>query len=169
MKVAAIADVHLGNHRVFAGHRRAGLNDRARAILAVLGQAIVTAHADEAEILAIAGDLFDTSRPPPAHIAAVQETLALLGNKCHVLCGNHDQTSSSPGDNAVAPLGPVATVHEQPGVEGPVVFVPFVNSPAEDYIRAGLEQLSDAASELLVRGEHEERMIHEGRLSRKNL
>ena len=142
MKLAAIADVHLGNHQVFSGPRRGGLNGRARLVLEALERARDLAGARGCGMLAVAGDLFDTSRPPPAHIAAVQDIFRHVHSYgVHVLCGNHDQTSATKGDNAIAPLAPVAKVHQSPAIVGPVCFVPFRNEPAEDYIRSALERV----------------------------
>lgn len=129
MTLSVIADVHLANHARYGGKVEKGVNERARLILATLEAAIEAAPAGELYVL---GDLFDVARPEPALIAAAQNVFSLRDDLAvHLLVGNHDQTSEAPGNHAMAPLWPVAKVHDTPsylwaGGDAPgVLVVPF--------------------------------------------
>lgn len=92
-----------------------GLNDRARLCLHVFSAAIDVAVRRGCCALFVLGDVFDQPRPPPALTAAVQRELLRArgaGVEPVLLVGNHDRASSAPGDHALAPLAPVATVVE---------------------------------------------------------
>lgn len=100
--LAFVADVHVGNHSVFGGPVVASLNGRCRSVLKALAQAATIAR-ERADVLVIAGDLFDTSTPLPQAIAEVQRILEPVPQVV-VLQGNHDLVSDSPGDHALGPL-----------------------------------------------------------------
>lgn len=114
MRLAFCADPHIGNHRRFGGPVVAGINTRCRLALDTLGRAVATAQKAKCEALVVLGDLFDTSRPEPQVIAAVQEVVKDM--PLIVLLGNHDQVSAEPGDHALGPLSPVASIVETPQI-----------------------------------------------------
>jgi hypothetical protein len=58
---------------------------------------------DEGSLFIVAGDTFDTSHPPAAHIYDVGCVLT-WARYCAILVGNHDQVSNAPRDNAASPL-----------------------------------------------------------------
>lgn len=142
--VAVVADVHLGNHRRHGGAVEGGLNARCRATLAVLAEAVGVAVRRGAGTFVVAGDLFDTTTPPPQLIAAVQRIFAdavSAGTEVVCLLGNHEQAGVAPGDHALGPLTPVATVVERPEVfravgSGGLVLVPFRPAPGADVLGA---------------------------------
>ena len=120
VKIAAVADVHVGNRQRFArGTERAGVNLRARLIVDVLRDACTVAADQSADVLVIPGDLFDVVRPEPQLLAEVQKALSVCSENnvdVHIVVGNHEQASSEPGDHALGPLEPVAQVHERPAM-----------------------------------------------------
>lgn len=113
MRIAVCADLHIGLHRVFSGPTEAGINRRCRLVLDAVRCAVQAAWDARCTHFYVLGDLFDTSRPSPQVLAATID--ALRSPDTHdidgrppmevtVLCGNHDQVSSLPEDNAVAVL-----------------------------------------------------------------
>lgn len=127
MTLSVIADVHLANHARFGGLVRLGLNARAEIILAAMERAVEAAAPGHLFVL---GDLFDVAKPEPSLIAAAQRVFSERPDvRVHLLVGNHDQTSESPGNHAMAPLRPVAQVYDSPAylvLDGlGVLVVPF--------------------------------------------
>ena len=129
MSLSVIADVHLANHARFGGLVRRGVNQRAQHILDVLDAAVLAAPPGDLFVL---GDLFDVAKPEPSLIAAAQAIFSQRSDlTVRLLVGNHDQTSESPGNHAMAPLAPVAEVYEVPTYLHPdkerpaVLVVPF--------------------------------------------
>ena len=115
MKIAAITDVHLGNHQRFArGTTKAGVNLRARLILKAIREAYEVACEQECDAFVIPGDFFDVVRPEPQLIAEAQAIFQHDGPAVHMLVGNHEQASDDEGDHALGPMRPVAHVHEKP-------------------------------------------------------
>lgn len=117
--LAFVADVHLGNPKRHGGVVRGGLNARCWRTLAVLQNAVDRAVSRGARGFVVLGDLFDTATPPPQLIAATQDIFADARRRdCEVvvLMGNHDQAGPTPGDHALGPLAPVATVVSTPRV-----------------------------------------------------
>lgn len=115
MRIAVCADVHVGNHRKHGGPMVSGINTRCRQTLDVLRSAVAKAH-ELAGGLVIAGDLFDSDRPEPQVIAAVQEIFRKYPVPTLVIVGNHDQRSDAPGDNALGALADHVEVVETPSV-----------------------------------------------------
>jgi hypothetical protein len=111
MKIAFLADVHVGNHKRFGGEVRSGINARANLCLNVLSSAVVRAG-EVADYLFICGDLFDGVRPEPQIIAAVADVLHEGGIPIYLLRGNHEMVSTDAGDHSLGPLEVV------PDVEG---------------------------------------------------
>ncbi len=140
MRVAVIADVHLGNHRIHGGEKTAGLNDRAWATLSVLEAAV--AHAVKRKVpLVIAGDLFDDVKTPPQLLAFTGQILAPARDAGVVaLLGNHDQASDAEKDNSISPLACAGVeVAQRPSAHwgGHVLAVPFLKgSPFLDCFNA---------------------------------
>ena len=99
--IGVVADIHLACHRQLGGITAAGLNTRAREILAVLQHTGQLVRAEQASLV-IAGDLFDTPHPTPQLMAGALDALSGLDVTC--LVGNHDQVSAAPGDHALGPL-----------------------------------------------------------------
>ena len=104
-RIAFVADVHVGNHRLHGGPSVSGINTRCRLVLDSLAYAVSAAAAAGCDAFVVCGDLFDTVRPEPQVIRAVQDVLRCDTNmQVYLLCGNHDAASSAEGDNALAPL-----------------------------------------------------------------
>jgi hypothetical protein len=144
--LAFIADTHLHNHPAFGLEMRGGINRRAQMIL----DAIASAKARALKLgatLVVLGDVFDTVRPPPQLIAALQKILAEGPNV--IIKGNHDMVSTQVGDHSLGPLGAgIADVIEEPTVlrlDGCELWcVPFQPGPARDWLPVVLAELSAA-------------------------
>jgi hypothetical protein len=156
VKIAWIADVHVGNHRLLGGQLEAGLNYRCQLVVGALRAACAVAVQEKCAYLVICGDLFDTARPEPQVLAAVQVVLAWAssqGIEVVILKGNHDIVTDAVGDHALGPLAPVARI-----VEGPVRLlldsvdlwaVPFQPGVASEWlpsVLAGMQGDSGAGS-----------------------
>lgn len=133
MKVAFVADVHVGNFKRFGGAFRGGMNDRCRIVIRTLAEAVRTARDEGCCNLVVLGDLFDTTKPTPQMIRAVQRAFGDDGFVI-VIKGNHDSESSDKGDHALGPLRPVCKIVESsivldtPSCE--LLCVPFQEGPA---------------------------------------
>lgn len=104
MRVALVADVHLGNPKRFGGQMEMGMNARCREKLAVLQGAVIRAIDGGAEVFAVLGDVFDDTRPKPQLIAAAGVVLGKrLGMNVVLVVGNHDRDSMELGDYALSP------------------------------------------------------------------
>ncbi len=162
MRIAFVADVHVGNLGAEGrgGPISGGMNQRCRDVVDVLGRAAARAKEAGAERLVVLGDLFDrTEETTPQMVAAVQRALS-LGPPAILVLGNHDQESTALGDNALAPLAPVAAVVERPTTvqvrwsqppELPVlalelVVVPFRPGPAAEWFPGSLVEALDGCS-----------------------
>lgn len=100
--------LHTGDWHVGKGLRGADRHDEHRA---VLGEIVSIAERESVDLVIVAGDLFDSSAPPPAAEQLVYETLlglARSGADVAVIAGNHDH----PGRlRAVSPLLALGRVH----------------------------------------------------------
>lgn len=115
MRIACVADVHLGNHRLHGGQLIAGVNNRARLVLDTLRAALRIAEEDEkCDAFIVNGDLWDVSKPSPQLITAAQQVLSERSIKKYILLGNHDMESAAEGDHALGPLRHLATIVEKP-------------------------------------------------------
>lgn len=149
--VAFVSDIHLGNHRAHGGPLRNGLNARAMLVLETITAAIAAATREHCAFLVVAGDLFDVHNPSPPLIAAVQIVFAgAVGMTVVLGVGNHDRRSDEPGDNALAPLSPVAHVHELVagnvlvGVNGErVIVVPYRKGNPEEWLNEVVREAVD--------------------------
>lgn len=148
--VAIIADVHIGNHRIHGGQMRAGLNDRARAVLAVLQKAVDKANELELERLVIAGDLFDVDKPRPSLTYAVQNILAGCKARVIAIVGNHDQTSFEIGDNALAPLEALIDVVTDYEAHDEMALLGFEPGPTIDWLPGKMSRAKDDGCDLIV-------------------
>lgn len=139
LKLAVVADVHVGNPRWRGGPTEAGVNRRGRHVLDVLAGAVAHAKRLGADALVVAGDLFDSSRATPTLVAGVMNALQST-LKVHVIVGNHDQESTAEGDNALAPLVHLGNVQVHEAATRVVVddcevlLVPFQPKDARVYI-----------------------------------
>jgi predicted MPP superfamily phosphohydrolase len=115
-EIAIVADVHLANHRGWGGPVGPdGLNRAAKLGIASLASAAAIAKENGASVLIVAGDLFQTPRPEPVVIAAVQQVFSdalATGLQVVVLPGNHDMPDATAehGNTALAPLWSFATL-----------------------------------------------------------
>lgn len=156
MRTGCVADVHLGNHRKFGGPVVAGLNDRCRATLTALEEAVTAARRRDCGLFLVAGDLFDASTPTPQLIAATQDILASAKKTMEVvlLVGNHDQESATEGDHALGPLREWATVVDKPTVlmrdGGHLVCLPYDSRPAAEWFASTVDELMEMAPGTLL-------------------
>lgn len=124
-----MADVHLAPHRRFAGE--GPVNERAQTILRTLYAVTAVAEENGCIAVVIAGDVFDTDRPPPQLVAALQEWCRdhteRLGSKPRLIAGNHDRRSNIAGDHALSPLADHAYVIDtvRTDIDAGVLYIPF--------------------------------------------
>ena len=100
--------LHTSDWHVGKAIRGASRADEHRAVLAEIAE---LAGAHEADIVVVAGDLFDTATPSPESEQIVYEALLALagtGATVAVIAGNHDNAR---GLRAVAPLLALGNVH----------------------------------------------------------
>lgn len=142
-RVAVVADVHVGNPGRLGGPSIAGINRRGREVLGALDWAAKKALELGCGVFVSAGDLFDTDRPSPQLVRAVQRILENV--PAVLLLGNHEQTSTEKGDHALGPLSPVATIVEDPTIlrvgDAELWLVPFRPTEARPWIEASVESL----------------------------
>ena len=147
MKIAFVADVHIGNHLQFGGELKSGMNGRCRIVVDTLKRAYKTATQNEGcEGFYVLGDLFDTEKPTPQMLAAVQEIFGPDNDDVGVIVGNHDQHSYTPKDHALAPLTDHVQVFERPVLVIPTAGVglwnvPYEPGPAVDWLPGRLKEL----------------------------
>lgn len=147
-RIAFVGDVHVANHKKFGGKTNRGVNTRCEHVINSLQAATTIARVQNVDSLVILGDLFDTPKPAPQLIRRVQEVLE--GIPTIILAGNHDQCSDAPGDNALAPLYPVAEVLDEPDVVGMddlnLIMVPYHSGNYTAYLREKVRELSEQAN-----------------------
>ena len=143
-RVAFVGDVHIANHKKFGGVIEKGINDRCRLVLNSLLHAYVKAEESGVDTMVILGDLFDSPRVSPQIIAETQKIVGILPTI--ILCGNHDQFSDAPEDNALAPLSPVAEIVDSPdiievakGVD--LLLVPYQKGKCSDWLKEHTQNL----------------------------
>lgn len=146
MRIACVADCHLGNHKQHGGPTVAGLNLRCRQAMDVLSRATARAQALRVDVFAVLGDLFDSDRPEPQVIAAAQDALACFSGPKLLLLGNHDMFSMAEGDHALGPLhgfGAMQVVEKPYGLtsaSAQLLFVPFQPGPASAWFPKAVAQ-----------------------------
>lgn len=151
MKIAFVADVHLGNRQVGRFPvGQDGLNTRGSLAQATLARAVSAAREAGASVFVVLGDLFDTWRPEPAVLARTIGVLSAPDLGVVVVPGNHDMPDKTArhGNTACEPLAVVADVVRSPrafDLGGVALFcVPFT---AEQSMGA---ELSDSLAGHLV-------------------
>lgn len=138
MKIAAIADVHLANHKKWGGELYSGINYRAKLILTAMQEALIAGSgvSFSADMTVICGDIFDHTKPTPQLMAEAMKTLSMRGtaSKLIAMVGNHDQVSVMPDDHALGPFNHIVggDVISQPTTLGnkdtALIFIPFVTT-----------------------------------------
>lgn len=104
------------------------------------------------DALVILGDLFDTERPEPQIIAAVQNALRDDSIEKIFLVGNHDQVSVATGDHTLGPLSDIGTVVEEPTCvsrlewDTDLLLVPFRPGPAVEWFPDTVIKLAEQPS-----------------------
>ena len=152
MKVAWIADIHVGNHGSCGGAYSAGLNERCRITIDALWAACRMAEQRGCRALVVLGDIFDSSRPSPQIVAAVGRVLDSFEGEVFVIAGNHDMNSATQGDHALGPLSLCSRVavvdrpatYERDGEA--LVLVPFQPGPAHEWLPAATAEALDKRS-----------------------
>lgn len=150
-RIALCADIHLGQHLAHAGQVEAGLNERARMVVATLRAAYDVARARLCDWFIVAGDLFDTDKPSPQMLDAALRAMR-TGPCIAMLRGNHDMHTDSPGDNAMAVLRHSdVTVFEKPGTvyafNTCVAMVPFQSGQASEWLPSAVAAAFSSALE----------------------
>lgn len=132
MSIAFCSDLHIGNHRRMGEQSVGSVNTRCRHAIAAFRYAMNLARLEKCNAFVVCGDLFDSDKPEPAVIRAVQNAIRQSELKVYLLVGNHDRTSDAPYDHALAPLSEVAFVAEHPciaAVDGcEVLFYPHLSA-----------------------------------------
>ena len=152
MKLAFVADVHIGNHQYSGGALTAGVNERCESTLRVFSSALSRAHSMGCEQLIVLGDLFDSVRPNPQTLTRVRALLEAANFNTTLLIGNHDRNSSVAGDHALGPLGrtdrergPEISVIETPYIadygRAYCVNLPFLDTPVTEWFEPLIEKL----------------------------
>src|SRR5881398_3179867 len=93
LRIAHLADTHIGMENYGRINPETGLNQRLHDFLASLDQAIDGAIAADVDLLVFAGDIYKTRDPTPTHqreFARRVQRLALAGVKTVIVAGNHD-------------------------------------------------------------------------------
>lgn len=144
-RLAFVADIHVGNHRLLGGTTELGMNERCRETIAVLRRAVTRAEAVDCAAFVILGDLFDTTKPSPQMIKAVRDALYTRTMRVYIIAGNHDRESGERGDHALGPLDDTdrITVIEEPRLVTNLWMVPYRAGPASVWLPADLGGLID--------------------------
>lgn len=167
MRIAYVADVHVANHRKHGGPTRAGINRRGMLVLEALADAVDHANSAGADLLVIAGDLFDAAKPEPQLASATMGVLRKFRHDVLVLPGNHDIVSTTAGDHALGPLGHLdnVLVLEKPHVSSrgstAVMLVPFRPGNTSEWLSAVVEQLAAERDDTMV-AKHTHLVLHAG-------
>lgn len=142
---AFVADLHLANHRSHGGPMRSSLNTRCRHCLTALSRAVTRAVELKCDTLFVLGDVFDTVRPEPQLVAAVQSIIDVEGLPVIFVEGNHDMVSTQTGDHSLGPLGVKASIIDEPVLwmegDAQVLAVPFEPGPAKEWLPRQVRKL----------------------------
>jgi hypothetical protein len=140
--ICFVADVHVGNSKVFSGVRELGMDERCRQRVACLRAAVAVARERGADAFVVCGDLFDAVDPDPRLVAEVQRALGDI--PAVLILGNHEMVSANAGDHALAPLEPIARVVDRPAVVRAggvdVVCVPYRPGPARAWLARAIDE-----------------------------
>jgi hypothetical protein len=149
MKIAFVSDAHIGNHGKHGGHCIKGINRRCQECLDALSSAIDAANELGCAGFCVIGDLFDTDRPAPQLIHAVQEILTKFKGTRIVTLGNHEVHSAATGDHCLGPLSPVAEVADtdtvfdfgSPEQAVDLLCLPYRSEPVASWLDSSLTEL----------------------------
>jgi DNA repair exonuclease SbcCD nuclease subunit len=164
-KIAIVADCHIHNFPAFGGHSTSGINSRCAITLDTLDLAYETAMDNECKLFLVAGDLFDTSKPTPQVITAVQE---IFSPKLHngLLIGTHDPFSFANGDHALGPLQDRCTIYDKPNIvtvdKSSFLVIPVQEGDATSYIKESLKTLYKDHAEILANADKKIIVMHAG-------
>ncbi|HYW89930.1 MAG TPA: exonuclease SbcCD subunit D [Chloroflexota bacterium] len=98
LRIAHIADTHIGMENYGRINPETGLNQRLHDFLQSLDQAIDGAIAEQVDLVVFAGDVYKTRDPTPTHqreFAHRIQRLATAGIKTMLVAGNHDVPMSA--------------------------------------------------------------------------
>jgi exonuclease SbcD len=98
LRIAHIADTHIGMENYGRINPETGLNQRLHDFLNSLDQAIDAAIAKQVDLVAFAGDIYKTRDPTPTHqreFARRVQRLSSAGIQTVLVAGNHDVPMSS--------------------------------------------------------------------------
>ncbi len=144
LKYAAVADLHVNNHKAFGGITVNGVNERGALCLETMESALHLAEEDRCTDFVVCGDFFDHIRPGPQLIAAVGRLLRSYPMRKWVIVGNHDQVSEAPGDHVLGPLGLVSDVIvvDTPRVtpEGEALMIPYRRGKVREWLPEVLDR-----------------------------
>lgn len=106
MRLFLFADPHVENHRWPLGQETsAGVNLRGKLAGEAVGEALTAAAGQlNCDAGVGLGDIFDQAKPRPEIVAVVAEKVAEAHLPVWLIPGNHDQSTTDPGHNALAPL-----------------------------------------------------------------
>jgi exonuclease SbcD len=93
VKIAHLADTHIGMENYGRLNPETGLNQRLHDFLSALDQAIDAALAEEVDVVVFAGDIYKTRDPTPTHqreFAKRIRRLSTVGVHTVLVAGNHD-------------------------------------------------------------------------------
>src|SRR3954447_17109215 len=93
MKIAHLADTHIGMENYGRINPETGLNQRLHDFLASLDQAIDAAIEASVDLAVFAGDIYKTRDPTPTHqreFARRIHRLSQAGIQTMIVAGNHD-------------------------------------------------------------------------------
>lgn len=94
MKLAHLADLHLGR-RQFDRSAPGGMNAREKDVQDAVTRAVDDILVVRPDVVLIAGDVFDTPRPPNASVLFLAQQLQRLqGTPVAIIAGNHDSPRS---------------------------------------------------------------------------
>lgn len=149
MRIAVVADVHVGNHKREGGPVVAGVNTRCRQVLDTLRRSLEAAH--DCDSVVIAGDLLDSAKTEPQVLAATREVLRARKCPVFLMLGNHEMQSAQAGDNSLGVLAePDCPVVETPAVveesDGAVWLVPFRPGNAREWLPRDVQTLANMES-----------------------
>jgi len=147
MKLAIVADCHIGNLTRYASPTGSGLTTRDIDAVNVLEHALSVAASEEVDAFVIAGDLFHKDMPTPAVMSAVMQLLVHYNRRVVIVVGNHDRTTGM--EDAILPVGALLNVDRiaivscvldpQHGYEGACVMAPAGD---EETLVEGLAQMT---------------------------
>lgn len=145
--IGVVADIHLANHRRGGAANVGGVNQRARYILDALSWAAAAVEREDG-VLAMAGDVFDTTAPAPWLVDASRR--AVGQTPVVAILGNHDRESTARGHHSLASLTTRWTVLEAPRyVRHPratwcdLMALPYAPEPAREYLPRAFAEVAE--------------------------